>query len=159
MSQIKNLVESLLAEEVGNLGVQSYPTTFIQTDTGVETVEEKANLETFVITQNGKQVWEGSAKDKKDAINKAVAEGLEDEVTNGKVVVTLKKEMNENEESITLSPKSFRTLYNCYIAECMINESVDIDNTLEENGLITEGKITPKGKEWLKKYLPTIFAS
>jgi hypothetical protein len=47
-----------------------------KTDTGVETVDqvdEKSNMEVFVITNNGEQVWEGSAKDKRDAIDRAIA--------------------------------------------------------------------------------------
>jgi len=161
-NNIKSLVENLLGEEVGMLGITSVKPNFTQTDTGVETVDqvdEKSNMEVFVITNNGEQVWEGSAKDKRDAINRAIAElGEEqDKVTSGNVVVTMKKEIKESE--LSLSPKSFRTLYNCFIAESMINETVEIDETLEKNGLITEGKLTSKGKDYLKLYLPTIFAS
>jgi hypothetical protein len=162
-NNIKSLVENLLGEEVGMLGINSVKPEFTQADTGVETVDqvdEKSNMEVFVITNNGEQVWEGPAKDKRDAINRAIAElGEEqDKVTSGTVVVTMKKEIKENSE-LSLSPKSFRTLYNCFIAESMINETVEIDETLEKNGLITEGKLTPAGKNYLKMYLPTIFAS
>lgn len=161
-NNIKSLVENLLGEEVGMLGISTIKPNFTQTDTGVETVDqvdEKSNMEVFVITNNGVQVWEGPAKDKRDAINRAIAElGEEqDKVTSGTVVVTMKKEIKESE--LSLSPKSFRTLYNCFIAESMINETVEIDETLEKNGLITEGKLTSKGKDYLKLYLPTIFAS
>lgn len=161
-NNIKSLVENLLGEEVGMLGITTIKPNFTQTDTGVETVDqvdEKSNMEVFVITNNGVQVWEGPAKDKRDAINRAIAElGEEqDKVTSGTVVVTMKKEIKESE--LSLSPKSFRTLYNCFIAESMINETVEIDETLEKNGLITEGKLTPAGKNYLKMYLPTIFAS
>lgn len=161
-NNIKSLVENLLGEEVGMLGISTIKPNFTQTDTGVETVDqvdEKSNMEVFVITNNGVQVWEGPAKDKRDAINRAIAElGEEqDKVTSGTVVVTMKKEIKESE--LSLSPKSFRTLYNCFIAESMINETVEIDETLEKNGLITEGKLTPAGKNYLKMYLPTIFSS
>ena len=161
-NNIKSLVENLLGEEVGMLGISTIKPNFTQTDTGVETVDqvdEKSNMEVFVITNNGVQVWEGPAKDKRDAINRAIAElGEEqDKVTSGTVVVTMKKEIKESE--LSLSPKSFRTLYNCFIVESMINETVEIDETLEKNGLITEGKLTPAGKNYLKMYLPTIFAS
>ncbi len=161
-NNIKSLVENLLGEEVGMLGISTIKPNFTQTDTGVETVDqvdEKSNMEVFVITNNGVQVWEGPAKDKRDAINRAIAElGEEqDKVTSGTVVVTMKKEIKESE--LSLSPKSFRTLYNCFIAESMINETVEIDETLEKNGLISEGKLTPAGKNYLKMYLPTIFAS
>lgn len=161
-NNIKSLVENLLGEEVGMLGISTIKPNFTQTDTGVETVDqvdEKSNMEVFVITNNGVQVWEGPAKDKRDAINRAIAElGEEqDKVTSGTVVVTMKKEIKESE--LSLSPKSFRTLYNCFIAESMINETVEIDETLEKNGLISEGKLTSKGKDYLKLYLPTIFAS
>jgi hypothetical protein len=64
------------------------------------------------------------------------------------------------EESIKLSPESVRTMLVAHIAEQMINEDVDsADSDLEKYGLMTEGKLTPKGKEMIKKYLPTIFAS
>ena len=64
------------------------------------------------------------------------------------------------EESIKLSPESVRTMLVAHIAEQMINEEVDqADSDLEKYGLMTEGKLTPKGKEMIKKYLPTIFAS
>lgn len=161
-NNIKSLVENLLGEEVGMLGISTIKPNFTQTDTGVETVDqvdEKSNMEVFVITNNGVQVWEGPAKDKRDAINRAIAELGEEQykVTSGTVVVTMKKEIKESE--LSLSPKSFRTLYNCFIAESMINETVEIDETLEKNGLISEGKLTSKGKDYLKLYLPTIFSS
>jgi hypothetical protein len=41
----------------------------------------------------------------------------------------------------------------------MISESVEEDEDLEKHGLLTEGKLTEKGKEWIKKFLPTIYAS
>ena len=158
MSKLKSLVESMLSEDV-MLGIKTETSTFTQKEKETDTIDEKAYLETFVITRNGKVVWEGPAKDKNDAMNRAIADGMEDEVTNGKVVVTMKKDLKESEEQISLSPKSFRTLYNCFIAECMVNEAIEIDETLENSGLISEGKVTQKGKDYLKLYLPTIFAS
>lgn len=69
------------------------------------------------------------------------------------------KEVIQEEAEMALSPRSFRTLYLAQLAESMINEEVEQTNQLEEFGLMTEGKITVKGKEALKKYLPTLFAS
>jgi hypothetical protein len=69
------------------------------------------------------------------------------------------EEVIEEESEMALSPRSFRTLYLAQLAESMINEEVEQTNQLEELGLMTEGKITVKGKEALKKYLPTLFAS
>lgn len=164
-NNIKNLVEGLLSENmqsvIGITPVMTIPGIVNQSEVrhDEEELDEKKDLETFCITQNGKIVWEGPAKDKKDAINRAVAEGLEDEVTNGKVVVTMKSELKESEEDVKLSPQEFRTLYNCYIAEQMINESMDNMTELEEAGLLTEGKMNEKGKALLKKFLPTLFAS
>jgi hypothetical protein len=68
-------------------------------------------------------------------------------------------EVISEEAEMALSPRSFRTLYLAQLAESMINEEVEQTNQLEELGLMTEGKITVKGKDALKKYLPTIFAS
>jgi len=70
-----------------------------------------------------------------------------------------KEEVIQEEAEMALSPRSFRTLYLAQLAESMINEEVEQTNQLEELGLMTEGKITVKGKEALKKYLPTLFAS
>lgn len=63
------------------------------------------------------------------------------------------------QEEIKLSPKAGRRLLVTHIAEQMISESVEEDEDLEKHGLLTEGKLTEKGKEWIKKFLPTIYAS
>lgn len=161
-NNLKSLVETLLSENdvVGiSNGVQSLPTVFTQREVPElekeETVEEKTIMKTFTVQVNGKTKWEGPAKDKKDAIVRAEAEYGED--FTGEVKVNEKEVVNE--EEIVLSPKSFRTLYNCFIAEQMVNESVDIDESLGSHGLIVEGKITPKGRKILKDYIPTILAS
>lgn len=158
-NNLKSLVESLLSENqdvIGITGVQSHNTVFTQREVPApeDTVEEKTGEE-FVVEVDGKIVWEGLAKDSKEAIKKAGDEN--EEALEGKVRAYKKTKVNE--EEIVLTPKSFRTLYNCFIAEQMVNESVDIDETLGNHGLIVEGKITPKGVSELKKYLPTIFSS
>lgn len=159
-SNLKSLIENLLSENqdvIGITGVQSPNTVFTQREVPApeDTVEEKTGEE-FVVEVDGKIVWEGLAKDSKEAIKKAGDEN--EEALEGKVRAYKKTKVNETED-VALSPKSFRTLYNCYIAEQMVNETVDIDEALGTHGLIVEGKITPKGKEALKKFLPTIFSS
>jgi hypothetical protein len=160
-NNLKSLVEGLLSENQDVIGisngVQSLPTVFTQREVPElekEPVEEKTGEE-FVVEVDGKIVWEGIAKDSKEAIKKAGDEN--EEALEGKVRAYKKTKVNE--EEIVLSPKSFRTLYNCFIAEQMVNEAVDIDETLGNHGLITEGKITEKGRLELKKYLPTLFSS
>ena len=160
-NNLKSLVETLLSENqdvVGiSNGVQSLPTVFTQREVPApeETVEEKTGEE-FVVEVNGKIVWEGLAKDSKEAIKKAGDEN--EEALEGKVHAYKKTKVNETED-VALSPKSFRTLYNCFIAEQMVSETVEIDEALGTHGLIVEGKITAKGRDQLKKYLPTLFAS
>jgi len=41
----------------------------------------------------------------------------------------------------------------------LVNETIEQNEELEKHGLLVEGKMTPKGKEFLNKYFPTIFAS
>lgn len=60
---------------------------------------------------------------------------------------------------IKLSARSLRSLVVASIAESMVNESIDEDEDLVAHGLLLEGKMTEKGKEMLKKFLPTLFAS
>lgn len=160
-NNLKSLVETLLSENqdvVGiSNGVQTLPTVFSQREVPElekEPVEEKTGEE-FVVEVDGKIVWEGIAKDSKEAIKKAGDEN--EEALEGKVRAYKKTKVNE--EEIVLTPKSFRTLYNCFIAEQMVNESVEIDESLGSHGLIVEGKITPKGRKILKDYIPTILAS
>jgi hypothetical protein len=62
-------------------------------------------------------------------------------------------------EEIKLSPKSIRNLHITHIAEQMVNESVDEDEDLKKHGLLHEGKMTEKGREYVRKFLPTIYAS
>lgn len=160
-NNLKSLVETLLSENdvVGiSNGVQSLPTVFTQREVPElekEPVEEKTGEE-FIVEVDGKIVWEGIAKDSKEAIKKAGDEN--EEALEGKVRAYKKTKVNETED-VALSPKSFRTLYNCFIAEQMVSETVEIDEALGTHGLIVEGKITAKGRDQLKKYLPTLFAS
>ena len=63
------------------------------------------------------------------------------------------------EEDIRLSGKAMKTLGLMHIAEQLVNEEVEENEELSEYGLISEGKLTLKGKEWVKKYLPTLYAS
>ena len=63
-------------------------------------------------------------------------------------------------EDVRLSGEAIKTLSLMAIAEKLINESVDETNSeLIDAGFLVEGKLTLSSKEWLKKYLPTIFAS
>lgn len=163
-NNIKNLVEGLLSENmqsvIGITPVMTMPGIVNQSEVrhDEEELDEKKDLETFCVTVNGKCVWEGPAKDSKEAISKAKDEEGVDEFE-GNVKVQKNSELKESEEDVKLSPQEFRTLYNCYIAEQMINESMDNMTELEEAGLLTEGKMNEKGKKLLKMYLPTLFAS
>ena len=163
-NNIKNLVEGLLSENmqsvIGVTPVMTMPGIVTQSEVrhDDEELDEKKDLETFCVTVNGKCVWEDPAKDSKEAISKAKDEEGVDEF-DGNVKVQKKSELKESEEDVKLSPQEFRTLYNCYIAEQMINESMDNMTELEEAGLLTEGKMNEKGKKLLKMYLPTLFAS
>lgn len=67
--------------------------------------------------------------------------------------------MVNEEEDIRLSGKAMKTLGLMHIAEQLVNEEVEENEELSEFGLISEGKLTLKGKEWVKKYLPTLYAS
>lgn len=62
-------------------------------------------------------------------------------------------------EDIKLSSKGFRTLMSAYVAEKMVNESIEELEELASLGLMEEKKLTEKGKAELSKYLPTLFAS
>lgn len=159
MKELKKLVESVLSEDT-NLGIVGVPSILqkeYQTSEENTELEEKKDLDIFCVEVNGKSVWEGSAKDKKEALTKAEDEEGVDKFE-GKVTV-YKKEKIEEEEEVKLSPDQFRTLFNMSIAEQMINESVGGDPELEAKGFVTDKKLTPKAKLILKKYLPTIFAS
>lgn len=69
-------------------------------------------------------------------------------------------ELTESEiQDIKLSARQIRSLVVASIAESMVNESIDEDDELEQLGLLVEGKLTAKSKEWIKKFLPTIYAS
>lgn len=70
-----------------------------------------------------------------------------------------KKEELKEDEDIRLSFNEFKTLQLAYIAERMINESIEPTENLEKTGLLVEGKLTGKALEYLKKYMPTIFSS
>lgn len=161
-NNIKSLVENLLGEEVGMLGITTVKPNFTQTDTGVETVKDevkeegKAGAYAYIVKLNGKEIDKvfRSTKETPEEVKKSLIN--HDGYDSG---IEVEEESEIKESELSLSPKSFRTLYNCFIAESMINETVEIDETLEKNGLITEGKLTPAGKNYLKMYLPTIFAS
>lgn len=63
-------------------------------------------------------------------------------------------------EDVRLSGEAVKTLSLMAIAEKLINESVDETNSeLIEAGFLVEGKLTLTAKQWLSRYLPTIFAS
>lgn len=63
------------------------------------------------------------------------------------------------EEDIKLSPKSYRTLHLAHLAEMLVNETIEQNEELEKHGLLVEGKMTDKAREWYKKYFQTIFSS
>lgn len=64
----------------------------------------------------------------------------------------------ESDEDIKLSAKAFRSLMVAHVAEKMMNESIDSDE-LETLGLMEAKKLTPKGKNYINLYLPTLYAS
>jgi hypothetical protein len=73
-------------------------------------------------------------------------------------VISDETNLNEEDE-VKLSSKSIRTLFVAHIAEQLVNEEVDADDDLSKYGLMLEGKMTVNGKDWIKKFLPTLFAS
>ena len=73
-----------------------------------------------------------------------------------------KKELELTEQEvidIKLSASQVRSLAVASIAESMVNESINEDETLSSLGLLVEGKLTAKGKDLLNKYIPTLLAS
>lgn len=76
------------------------------------------------------------------------------------VEVETETEVETLSEDVKLSGEAIKTLTLMAIAEKLINESVDETNEeLIALGFLTEGKLTPKSKEWIKKWLPTVFSS
>ena len=81
-------------------------------------------------------------------------------IVDAETTTTISDETNlKEDEEIKLSPKSIRTLFVAHIAEQLVSESIDEDEDLSKFGLMLEGKLTVKGKDWIKKFLPTIYAS
>lgn len=158
MSELKKLVTQVLSEDtnLGIVGIQGIVQKDYTTTQDTDQLEEK-NLDNFCVEVDGKIVWEGQAKDKKEALSKAEDENGDE--FEGKVSVYKKAKVEESEEDIKLSPESFKTLYTMFIAEQMINESVGEDPDLSKHGLTNNKKLTVKGRAILKKYLPTLFAS
>ncbi len=64
-----------------------------------------------------------------------------------------------NEGDIRLAPSALRTLIVAHIAEQMMTEGVEDDSELEKFGLMEAKKLTQKGKDYIKQFLPTIYAS
>jgi len=85
----------------------------------------------------------------------------------GAAPIEVKDETKEEEvevetlsEDVKLSGDAIKNLSLMAIAEKLINESVDETNEeLIEVGFLAEGKLTLTAKQWLAKYLPTVFAS
>lgn len=76
------------------------------------------------------------------------------------VEVETETEVETLSEDVKLSGDAIKNLSLMAIAEKLINESVDETNEeLIEVGFLAEGKLTLTAKQWLEKYLPTIFAS
>lgn len=91
----------------------------------------------------------------KDIINNALKENS---ITSGVISFGKPEEIVEDAE-VKLSVGALRTLLVAHIAEQMISEDVSDDSELEKFGLMESKKITQKGKDYLKQFLPTIYAS
>lgn len=111
----------------------------------------------------------GATAEELDEARKAKKEKEEESETSksGEETSETSEECSKKESSLTesevldikLSARQIRSLVVASIAESMVNESIDEDEELEQLGLLVEGKLTPKSKEWIKKFLPTIYAS
>jgi hypothetical protein len=170
-NSIGSLVESLLSKntltETERFGIVDVAPTFIQNEPkGLQDPDEVAKKEddtdVWVVLKDGEVKWEGPAADKGDALKKAEAELGYDLGGNLKIEkreATAPKALKE--DFVKLSPKSVRSLYNAHLAERMMNEEIVADDDLVQHGLLTEEdkKLTKKGREWLKGYLPTIYNS
>lgn len=171
-NSIGSLVEQLLSKnaslnETERFGIVDISPVFTQNEPkGLkdpdEVEKENDKTEVWVVMKDGEVKWEGPASDKGEALKKAEAElgyDLGGSLKIEKREATAPKALKE--DFIKLSPKSARSLYNAHLAERMVNEEINADEDLVQHGLLTEGdkKLTEKGRQWVKEFLPTLYAS
>jgi hypothetical protein len=141
MSDLKEKVKkALLAEADVSFGISNY--SYVNPDETLEEAKRKKKAEK-------REESESSEKS-------GTSESSTPECSKSEYETTLKE---EEVLDIKLSAKSLRSLVVASIAETMVNESIDEDEDLLTHGLLVEGKLTLRGRELLKKYLPTLFAS
>lgn len=137
MSDLKEKVKkALLAEADVSFGISNY--SYVNPDETLEEAKRKKKAE------------------KNEESSEETSESSTPECSKSEYETTLKE---EEAVDIKLSAKSLRSLVVASIAETMVNESIDEDEDLSTHGLLVEGKLTAKGRELLKLYLPTLFAS
>jgi hypothetical protein len=115
--------------------------------------EEESETETSKTESSEKTMTEGK-KSKKKEESEETSESSTPECSEYETTLT-----EAEIQDIKLSARQIRSLVVASIAESMVNESIDEDEELERLGLLVEGKLTEKSKEWIKKFLPTIYAS
>jgi len=137
MSDLKEKVKkALLAEADMAFGISNY--SYVNPD--AEAIEEAKRKKKAEKSEESSETSESSTP----------------ECSKSEYETTLKEEeLND----IKLSAKSLRSLVVASLAESLVNESIDEDEDLTTHGLLVEGKMTPKAREYLRKFLPSIFAS
>lgn len=137
MSDLKEKVKkALLAEADLSFGISNY--SYVNPDETLEEAKRKKKAE------------------KNEESSEETSESSTTECSKSEYETTLKE---EELQDIKLSARQIRSLVVASIAESMVNESIDEDEELSTLGLLVEGKLTEKSKEWIKKFLPTIYAS
>lgn len=142
MSDLKEKVKkALLAESDIAFGISNY--SYVNPDEqALEEAKRKKKVEKEESAESSEST--GTSKSSTPECSKSEYE------------TTLKE---EELQDIKLSARQIRSLVVASIAESMVNESIDEDEELSSLGLLVEGKLTEKSKEWIKKFLPTIYAS
>lgn len=138
MSDLKEKIKKALTEGDISYGISNY--SYVKPDEALEEAKRKKKVE------KSEESSEETSKSSTPECSKSASE----------YETTLKE---EEVIDIKLSAKSLRSLVVASIAETMVNESIDEDEDLTTHGLLVEGKLTLRGRELLKKYLPTLFAS
>lgn len=141
MSDLKEKIKKALTEGDISYGISNY--SYVNPDETLEEAKRKKKAEKTEETEESSE-------------NSGTSESSTSECSKSEYETTLKE---EEVVDIKLSAKSLRSLVVASIAETMVNESIDEDEDLSTHGLLVEGKLTVKGKELLKHYLPTLFAS
>lgn len=137
MSDLKEKVKrALLAEADVSFGISNY--SYVNPDETLEEAKRKKKAE------------------KNEESSEETSESSTPECSKSEYETTLKE---EELQDIKLSARQIRSLVVASIAESMVNESIDEDEELSTLGLLVEGKLTEKSKEWIKRFLPTIYAS